>query len=138
MPETLRISRSQFDLLVRYASARKPEEACGILAGDISGTVSHIFLMENIEHSSTLYMMDSQEQFKVFDEMEKEGVEMVAIYHSHPHSDAYPSPRDCELAFYPDSFYLIISLKNGNPEGRAFKIIDKEVEEIQIIIEEPS
>jgi proteasome lid subunit RPN8/RPN11 len=136
MPDSLRLSRAQLETVIGHARACRPEEACGLLAGDGNGTIRRVFLMENAEHSQTFYVMDSEEQFRVFDEMEREGLELVAIFHSHPHSPAYPSMRDLELAFYPDAAYLIISLMNDEPENHAFRIVDDCAREIKFIVEE--
>ena len=54
--------------------------------------------------------MEPEEQLRVFQEIEKKGLEVSAIYHSHPHTAAFPSQRDVDNAFYPDSLILIISL----------------------------
>jgi len=92
-----------------------------------------IYEMTNIEKSSVSYMMDPEEQFKAMKEMRKNGHKMVAIYHSHPHSPAYPSPKDISLAFYSDEIYIIIGLTDKDrPEARAFEIIDGDVIEVQI------
>jgi proteasome lid subunit RPN8/RPN11 len=59
---------------------------------------------------------------------------MVGIYHSHTESEAYPSGRDLELAFYPDAYYIIISLKDKkNPSIRAFRIVEGKISEEEII-----
>lgn len=138
MPGVLRLNKSQLDAVIDHARSCKPEEACGILAGtsDSNGTrtVERVFLMENAEHSTTFYMLESREQFRVFDEMEKEGLEPVAIFHSHPHSPAVPSVHDMELAFYPHSLYLIVSLMNEEPDFHAYRIVDKKVTEAGIEI----
>lgn len=136
MTDTLRLSLAQLEAVIEHARRQSPEEACGILAGDAGdGKVRRVFAMENAEHSETIYMMDSREQFRVFDEMNAEGLALVAIFHSHPHSEAYPSARDCELAFYPEALYLIVSLMNAEPDCRVFRIADGEVEEARIEVE---
>ena len=69
-------------------------------------------------------------------EIRAENLGMVGIYHSHPHSDAYPSAHDVKLAFYPEASYIIISLKDRDGSRiRSFKIIDGEIteEELKII-----
>jgi proteasome lid subunit RPN8/RPN11 len=77
--------------------------------------------------------MDPAEQFRVMKELRREGRAMVAIYHSHPHSAAYPSARDAELAFYPDSVYVIAGFTDKErPEIRAYEIIDGAVIEVEI------
>lgn len=132
MPDTLHLSPAQHASIIEHARRNAPEEACGILAGDSDGTVRRVFLMENIEHSPDFYMLDSTEQFRVFESMEKEGLELVAIFHSHPHSSAVPSARDLELAFYPESLYLIISLEGEEPESHAYSIRNDQVREVRI------
>ncbi len=78
-------------------------------------------------------MMDPGEQFRAMKEMRKSGHEMVAIYHSHPHSRPYPSPKDVSLAFYQETFYLIVGLTDrDNPEVMAFRIFEGDVREVQI------
>lgn len=138
MPDNLRLSTGQLESIVEHSRANQPEEACGILAGDSDGMVRKVYLMENIEHSRSLYMMDAREQFQVFDEIDNNGLELVGIFHSHPHSEPLPSARDCKLAFYPDSVYLIVSLMNEKPESRAFRIVDMQVEEVEIVIVDPT
>jgi len=135
MPESLRLSRAQFNEIVAHARACKPEEACGLLAGDSEGRVERVFLMENARHSATFYEMDSQEQFQVFDQMQSEGLELVGIFHSHPHSPAFPSPHDLGLAFYPEAAYVIVSLMDREADCHAFRIVEEHSEEISLIVE---
>lgn len=134
MPGGISLTRSQLEAVFEHAKRQQPEEACGILAGDADGSVRRVFLMENAEHSSILYMMDSAEQFEVFDQMENDGLELVAIFHSHPRSPAFPSARDLELAFYPESLYLIVSLMDGEPQYHAFRLAGGQVAEAPLTI----
>ena len=139
MSHLLRLTRAQFDAIVAFAYDCKPEEACGILAGvfeDAAGRVDSVFLMENSAHSATFYEMEPNEQFRVFDSIRKEGLDLVAIFHSHPHSPAIPSMQDRELAFYPDSLYLIVSLMNDVPEAHVYRIVDQQVDEVELEIVE--
>jgi proteasome lid subunit RPN8/RPN11 len=79
-------------------------------------------------------MVDPKEQFAVMKEMRQEGFEIVAIYHSHPHADTYPSLRDIKLAFYPDAVYVIVSLIDEEPKITAFTIRDEKVKEVEMKI----
>ncbi len=73
--------------------------------------------------------MEPEEQLRVFQEIERKGLELSAIYHSHPHTAAFPSQRDVDQAFYPDSLILIISLKDKSaPEIGAFQIEEGRIE----------
>ena len=81
-----------------------------------------MYEMRNADGSRTSYLMAPEEQLEVFREMEKESLDMVAIYHSHPHTIPFPSVRDVRLAFYPDVAYIIISLKDGGISVKGFRI----------------
>lgn len=135
MSAELRLSPAQLEAVIAHARSRAPEEACGILAGDDTGAVKRVFTMTNADHSQTTYMMDSREQFEVFDTIRSEGLTMLAIFHSHPESEAWPSARDLELAFYPEAFYMIVSLMDTEPVCRAFRIADGEVTETGFVLE---
>lgn len=56
--------------------------------------------------------------------MDDRGEELVAIYHSHPVSQPYPSPTDRAEAHYPDAVYVLVSIRTPEPEVRAFRIAD--------------
>ncbi len=86
--------------------------------------------MKNLQKSPFSYLADPEEQLRVFQELEEAGLEVSSIYHSHPATPAYPSPRDIELAFYPDAMILIISLLDQKkPSICAFQVKDGKVEE---------
>jgi proteasome lid subunit RPN8/RPN11 len=121
------------DKIILHCKEVYPKEACGILAGK-DRVVQKVYKMTNIEKSGVSYMMEPKEQFTVIKEMREQGLEMTAIYHSHPNSDAYPSPKDINLAFYEDSLYVIVSLIYKEPVVKAFEIKDKETKEVGILI----
>jgi proteasome lid subunit RPN8/RPN11 len=131
----VRIPKTIFQEMVDHAKREWPLECCGILGGN-DETVQKSFEFQNTEKSPVLYSMSPREQMKVFEEMEKESMKMVAIYHSHPHTIPFPSETDVKLTFYPDVSSIIISLKEEeNPVVKAFQI-GKEaiyVEEIEVI-----
>ena len=131
----VRIPKAIFQEMVDHAKREWPLECCGILGGN-DKTVQKSFEFQNTEKSPVLYSMSPREQMKVFEEMEKESMKMVAIYHSHPHTIPFPSETDVKLTFYPDVSSIIISLKEEeNPVVKAFQI-GKEaiyVEEIEVI-----
>ena len=132
MTARLILSRDLLDQVIAHCKSEYLNEACGLLAGN-SNIAEKISRTTNIEKSGVSYMMAPEEQFRVMKEMRKNGQEMVAIYHSHPHSQAYPSPVDVSLAFYPDPVYLIVGLTdNDRPEVRAFRIFEGDVREVQI------
>lgn len=119
--------------MLAHCKAGYPNEACGILAGR-NGEVTKIYRMANIENSPVTYMLDSREQFKVMKDMRDNNLSMLAIFHSHPSSAAYPSAKDVTLAFYEDAVYIIISLINKEPIVKGFSIREGNIEEIEIVL----
>jgi proteasome lid subunit RPN8/RPN11 len=94
-----------------------------------------VFPMMNADASPNTYRLDGKEQLRVFDELDERGWDLWAIYHSHTHSEAYPSETDVRLAFYPDARYLLLSLVDrANPVLRSFWIVDGEVTEEELTI----
>ena len=118
--------------IVSHCKETYPNEACGILAGK-NRVVQKVFKMKNMDTSSVSYLLEPGEQFTVMKEIRQQGLEMTAIFHSHPYTDAYPSAKDIRLAFYEDSFYVIVSLIHKAPVIKAFEIKNGFVTEVEII-----
>lgn len=129
------LEKKQFSRMIEHCQKEYPKEACGILAGK-DERVSTVYKMVNTsEKPEICYFMQPEEQLKVFKEMRRLGVEMLGIYHSHSETSAYPSKRDCEMAFYPEASYVIISLQDcGKPDVRAFKIMENKIKEEQVVV----
>ncbi len=124
-----------FKEIVEQALREFPNECCGVIAANGDGTPTKLFAMKNADASPVTYRLDGREQLKVFDEMDERGWELWAIYHSHTHSEPYPSETDRRLAFYPEARYLLLGLADrDNPEMRSFFIRDGEVEEEELIV----
>ncbi|MGZ8637576.1 MAG: Mov34/MPN/PAD-1 family protein [Actinomycetota bacterium] len=118
----IEIDRRFFDEMLEHGLAGFPNEACGLLAGK-EGRPVKFFPMTNRDVSPVTYRLDPKEQLHVFDEIEEEGWELLAIFHTHTHSEAYPSETDRSQAFYPEAAYLVMSLSDrSNPVLRAFRI----------------
>ena len=112
-----------------------PNECCGVIASDGDGRPIKVFPMRNADASPATYRLDGKEQLKVFDDIDDRGWELWAIYHSHTHSEAYPSETDVRLAFYPDTRYILLSLADREaPVLRSFFIREGEIseEELQV------
>lgn len=120
--------------IVDHGLREFPNECCGLVAAR-GGAPVRVYTMTNLDASPVSYRLDPKEQLHVFDEMDAEGLDLWAIYHSHTHSEAYPSDTDTRLAFYPDSLYLLLSLTDReNPVLRAFEIVEGEVTEEELTI----
>lgn len=111
-----------------------PNECCGVIAAE-GGVPVKVFPMTNADASPATYRLDGQEQLRVFDEIDERGWELWAIYHSHTHSEAYPSETDVRLAFYPEAYYLLLSLQDrAAPVLRAFRIEEDRIDEEELTI----
>ncbi|MBI4321328.1 MAG: M67 family metallopeptidase [Chloroflexi bacterium] len=111
--------------MIAHAREEKPHEACGLLAGVNGRVIKHYRGTNADQNRRVRYSMDPLEQLRAMKEIDDNDWQLLAIYHSHPHSPAYPSPTDVQLAFYPDSIYVIISLADPErPVVKAFRIVD--------------
>lgn len=110
-------------------------ECCGLLAGR-DEIITHIFPATNAHpQPATAYEIAPQELFRVMKEIRAKELQLMGIYHSHPHGENRPSRSDIERAFYPDTPYFILSPLPDAPQPvRAFLIRDGEVTELKIEI----
>jgi proteasome lid subunit RPN8/RPN11 len=123
-----------FKEIVDHGLREFPNECCGLVAAK-DGLPVRVYAMKNLDASPVSYRLDPKEQLQVFDEMDAEGLELWGIYHSHTHSEAYPSDTDTRLAFYPESLYLLLSLTDReNPVLRAFRVEDGSIAEEELTI----
>jgi [CysO sulfur-carrier protein]-S-L-cysteine hydrolase len=122
------------DEMIEHCLAQRPNEACGIL-GTKAGEVVRVFRMSNADGSPVRYSLEPREQFAVYQTLDENDWELGAVFHSHTHTDAYPSPTDVHLASE-DVPYLIVSLAHDPPSIRAFRIIKERWDDSEGVIEE--
>ena len=129
----MKISRPLYDEMVSHALAEAPNECCGMVAS-VDGEAVRVFAAVNAAASPLRYEIDGAEQYRIQSQIEDQGWDLGAIYHSHTRSAPYPSQTDINLAFYPDSVYLIIGVVGPQPEVRAFRIVERTVEEVALSV----
>lgn len=126
------LPRELFERIVAHCRQEYPREGCGFLAGR-DGEALAVYPMRNAEASPVSYLMDPREQMELFRKLDREKLEVVGIYHSHPSSEPYPSEKDRACAFYEEPFYLIVSLTDpSRAQTRAFWIRQGKIEEDKI------
>jgi proteasome lid subunit RPN8/RPN11 len=130
----LLISNALWFEMINQAEENLPNECCGFVVG--KGTNADVIIpVENVVHSPTEFQMDANRQIREMLRIEKEGKELLAIYHSHPDGPDFPSTRDVKQFMYPESYSIILSRKNQIWSGRGFQINGDQAEEILILIE---
>ncbi len=120
-PDRLLIPNEHWQTMLDHVRACLPEEACGVLAGQ-NGRVSHVRTIENAAHSPVRFRMQPRAQVRALLDLEAQGLELLAIYHSHPSGPSYPSPTDLAEAFYPEAAALIWCSHSGRWRARAFDL----------------
>ncbi len=120
MSKSITLPKKIYEGMVVHAKENFPNEVCGLLCGQ-SGCVTNILPAHNISPTPySDYQVDPETLLHAL-RREEEGDELIAIYHSHPTSAAYPSATDAAKAYYPNSIYLILSLqKMDAPELTGF------------------
>jgi proteasome lid subunit RPN8/RPN11 len=121
--------------IIAHAIAECPRECCGLLAGS-GGEAREMYQLRNLAEGNDFYEIDPVQLLELeFTTLPRAGSTVVAIYHSHPVSEAYPSASDVALAAWPDAAYLICSLAEpAAPVVRGFSIIDEQIKELAMAI----
>ncbi len=104
-----------------HAGACLPEEACGLVGG-VAGKARMVIAVTNQLHSPVRFRMDALEQLRAFQTFENAGLELIAIFHSHPNGPPAPSPTDIAEFNYPGVLALILSPERGGWVVRAFEM----------------
>jgi [CysO sulfur-carrier protein]-S-L-cysteine hydrolase len=131
--DVLRLPEGMATELIDHAQGEYPKEACGIIGGP-PGTASKLYRLRNVDPDPVMrYNADPKELKRVTDDIYDNDWDVVAIYHSHTHSPAFPSPTDVDRAFYPEASYVLVSLMDrAKPDLRAFRIIEGTITEIGV------
>lgn len=121
------IKRSDFDRMYEHALKVRPEEACGLIAGedgeDGVRRITKVYLLTNVDHTNEHFTIDPKEQLQTIKDMRANGLKPLGNWHSHPESPSRLSEEDKRLANDSKASYLILSLmEEGNPVLNAFHV----------------
>lgn len=137
--ERLHLPASVVQALFDHARAELPNEACGLLAGDLaSGRASRFHPARNEEASPLRYTVHRDDLVRIVLGIEDAGEDLVGIFHSHTHTPAVPSATDLRTALYPDAFYVLASLVEPDTSVaalRAWRIRDGVSREVPLSID---
>jgi [CysO sulfur-carrier protein]-S-L-cysteine hydrolase len=139
------ITKAHYEVIVGHCFDGLPDEACGLLAGPMqgdgagiepTGEVHAVHPCRNADQSARTYTVDSRDYLRAMRDAEANGDEIVGVWHSHTHTDAYPSTTDVRQAVDPAWAYVIVSLKHGEPVLRAYRIRDGAIAELPVEVGE--
>ncbi len=138
---TLRLTRAQHDAIVAHCFDGLPDEACGLLGGPITeaneptGEVASVFPCRNADASARTYTVDSRDLIAAMRAAQSAGGDLIGVWHSHTHTDAYPSDTDVRQAAEPGWIYVLVSLKHPEPVTRAYRIRDGAITEVAVLVD---
>jgi proteasome lid subunit RPN8/RPN11 len=133
----LRLDNDAYLTIVAHAIDGVPDEACGLLAapaGGDTGDIQAVYKCRNAAASARVYEIDSRDHLRADRDAEDRGLQITGVYHSHTHTEAYPSPTDVAQAPDPDWHYVLVSLKRPEPVVRSFRIVDGRIDEEPVVI----
>jgi proteasome lid subunit RPN8/RPN11 len=133
---SLWLTTEQAKQIAQQAANKPTEEICGLLFGSLSKSsnqppVSQITQIDNLAvNAADCYEMHPAQLIEAQMKSAHQGLELVAIYHSHPQGQPIPSATDVTEAHYPDAVYLIVSLIRDEARFAAWSIRNGEVNSI--------
>jgi proteasome lid subunit RPN8/RPN11 len=132
----MRISQQLVDEMVAHAREDLPNECCGMVGGR-GGEATEVVRVVNAAATPLRYEMDPQGQFNALKTIEDGGNELLAIYHSHTKSAAYPSQTDVNQAVaWPDQIYVIVSLADADaPDVKAYLLKDLRIADVTLDVQ---
>lgn len=139
-PPLVRLSVPQWQRIVAHCYHGLPDEACGLLAGPMvagepTGLITEVYPARNTDASARTYTVDGKDFLRASRDAEDRGEEIVGVWHSHTHTDPFPSPTDVDRAVDPAWIYVIVSLRDEAPMLRAFRIRAGAVAECRVVLE---
>jgi proteasome lid subunit RPN8/RPN11 len=102
------------------------------LLGTLDGTVTEVIASPNVADSAKVYEIDSGVLLRAHRRSEEEGESILGVFHSHTHTEAYPSPTDVAQAPDPDWHYVLVSLRDLPTVVRSYRIVDGDVTEEEV------
>ncbi len=115
--------------MVAHCLSALPLEGCGLLLGSDGDSVVDVVGTPNAADSAVLYEVDAKDHLAVDRGARERGLEVVGAFHSHTHTDAWPSPTDVATAVDPGWHWVVISLRHFEPVVRSFRIVDGNVDQ---------
>jgi proteasome lid subunit RPN8/RPN11 len=125
-----------YERMVGHCLDGLPLEACGLLGGVAeTGKASVCYPTANVAASARVYTVDPLQHLRADRDAERRGLEIIGVFHSHTHTDAYPSPTDVDQAPDPTWHYVVVSLRDTSPVVRSYRIVEGKIAEEPVVLE---
>lgn len=132
----LRLAPDVYTAMIGHCYDGLPDEACGLIATAPGGDKAVVlYPARNAAESSRVYEVDPRDLLQADRDAESKGLQLAGVFHSHTHTDAYPSPTDVAQAPDPDWHYILVSLKDLLPVVRSYRIVDGNITEESLVLE---
>jgi [CysO sulfur-carrier protein]-S-L-cysteine hydrolase len=132
----LLLAKTVHDQMVAHCLTGLPDEACGLLGGNLgTGEAVTCYPTRNLAASAKLYTVDPREHLRADRDAEASGNSIIGVFHSHTHTEAYPSPTDVAQAPDPDWHYVLVSLRDIVPVVRSYRIVDGTITEEPVTLQ---
>ncbi|MBI1918241.1 MAG: M67 family metallopeptidase [Planctomycetes bacterium] len=119
----LEVPCALYAAMLEQARAELPNECCGLLAGTVEGGVGRVvarYPLVNELASPVEFTGEARGQFEACRDMRRQGIEELAVYHSHPTTAPLPSRKDRKRNYSENVVNLIISLAGPEPVVRGW------------------
>lgn len=135
MMTLVKLPRTLVNEILHHAQMEPEQEICGLI-GKNQQNEFFCYPMRNVaQNPKTEFLIDAEQQAEVFQILMSTGQALFAIYHSHLNVEATPSLRDQQIAYYPNTVYLIISLNTrGVLQIRGYYLQNHIFNEVQLEI----
>ncbi|HKB37879.1 MAG TPA: M67 family metallopeptidase [Gemmataceae bacterium] len=137
MPFRLEVPRAVFEAILEQARAELPNECCGLLAGTVEGEVGRVverYALVNELASPVEFVGEARGQFAAEKDMRRKGLDVLAVYHSHPTTAPVPSRKDLARNYSKDVVNLIISLAGPEPVVRGWWLTETDYHEAELTV----
>lgn len=93
--DIISLTAKQIKQLTGLAKDTLPNESCAVLLG-VNGKVVEVLPMRNIDESPVTFSIEPAELLNAYDLAESKGMQVIAIFHSHP---AKPTPSSTDIKY---------------------------------------
>ena len=130
----LTLDSAQREAIIATCVRALPNEGCGLLLGTAEGIVRDVVASANVADSARIYEIDPKVLLRATRQADNESLEVIGVFHSHTHSEAYPSPTDVRQAPDPAWHYVLVSLLDAPADLRSFRVVDGAVDEEELAV----